>query len=151
MRRFFWAPKTRGATIHWKLGASRYTQFGSVRDTVSLIFGSNWFHINPLFFPNSAIWIRKFGKFAFKQSCGLEWSRVFPNGTDVYISTDCWHTASVTTILIWLSHYLDPGVLYPLSNGLSDMICLYVLTDNLAPKVQYLSLSSGCIKDEYQT
>ena len=71
-----------------------------------------------------------------KESLGLERSGVFPNGTDVYISTDCWHTARVTTILIWPLHYLDPGVLYLLSNGLSDTICLYVLTDNFAPKVQ---------------
>ena len=88
----------------------------------------------------------EFGKFAVKESHDLEQSRVFPNGADVYISTDCWHTARVTTILISPSHYLDPGVLYSLSNGLSEMICLYVLTDNFASKVQYFSLSSGCIK-----
>ena len=46
---------SRGATIHRKLGASRYSQFGSVHDTVSMIFSSIRFHINPLFFPNSAI------------------------------------------------------------------------------------------------
>ena len=41
--------------IHRKLGVSRYGQFGTVQDTVSLIFGWIWFHINRLLFPNSAI------------------------------------------------------------------------------------------------
>ena len=90
--------------------------------------------------------MREFGKFAVKESHGLERSRVFRNGTDVDISTDCWYTARLNTISVWPSHYLDPGVLYPLSNGLSDMICLYVLTDDFASKVQYLSLSSICMK-----